>query len=81
MSTTSFTVTEFNSLSIVEAINAAFEANPEATVNGEALFGRWSKPATSYQNGTVAVSVPARTAKGRSNVRYFKVGASVRVSY
>lgn len=74
------TITGYNSVEVADAINKAFEADNGVTINGETPKSRWGRPvAHSYQNGTVSVEVPARTKKGATNTRYFKVGAEVRI--
>lgn len=74
------TITDYNAVAVADAINAAFAADDNATVNGEKLFTRWGAPAQAYQNGTVAVAVPARTVKGRPSFLYFKPGTTVEIA-
>jgi hypothetical protein len=75
-----YTVTEYNSVEVADAINKAFAEDASVTVNGHTLVSKWGRPvARSYQNGTVGIVVPARTKKGATNDVFFKVGRTVEV--
>jgi len=68
------TVTAFNSIELAEQVNAAFAAGKLSAFGSDQLASRWGQPvATSWGNGTVSVTVKARTKRG-FNDRFVKVG-------
>ena len=73
-----YVVTEAHSLAFADMINDAFRADANTTVNGLPLASRFGAPvARSWNNGTVSVTVPARTVKGKFNDVFFKVGSAL----
>jgi hypothetical protein len=74
------TVTAATATAIADQINAAFQAGTLTTVNGGTLASRYGTAvATSWQNGTVSVTVHGRT-KGKFNTVYVKAGQTLRMS-
>lgn len=72
-------VTGRNSYDIEAQINDGFAAHAITHVNGRVIVGRYSKPATAWQNGSVSVTVVGRTARKTGTV-WIKVGGTVTIS-
>lgn len=79
--TRTLTVTAHNAVAVADEVNALFAAGTVTTVYGSyelaSRFG--SAVAKSWQNGTVSVTVKART-KGKTNELYVKVGHTLTVA-
>lgn len=70
-------LTAYNSVEIADKINEAFAANKEIKVNGWTMKSRNGRTvASSWQNGSVSIVVPAK-AKGKTRDVFYKVGAAI----
>lgn len=70
-------VTAYNGAALADMINFDFKNGDTATVNGETLVSRHGQPvARAWQNGTVSVTVKARTTRGTKDL-FVKVGSAL----
>jgi hypothetical protein len=78
--TTTHAITARTATAVADQINADFAAGRITTAGGDKLASRYGQPvARAWQNGTVSVTVKARSKRGFNDV-YVKVGHSLRVA-
>lgn len=77
---TTHTVSAYNSVAVADSVTAAVKAGQRVTVNGNVAVSEWGRDAArSWGNGTVSIKVKARTKKNAYNDVFFKVGTVVTV--
>lgn len=68
-----------NGADVARVINEAAKQHKKVFIGSEELFTRWGTPAHVHANGTVSVSMVARSRKNSSRTDYYKVGDLITV--
>ena len=77
---TTFNVTAHTATEVADTMNTMFAEGTMTTVFGDKVRSSHGAPvARAWQNGTVSVTVQARTTRGTTD-RFFKVGSTVTVA-
>ena len=63
-----------NGQDIARYINESAKQHKKVFIGSEELFTRWGTPAHVHKNGTVSVSMVARSRKSASRTDYYKIG-------